>query len=220
MKNIKALLKLEIQLLAPYWKWFLLFFGISLLIGFSSRAGIAFMISAAIFASTIMAFPHESMEKSNLGILYAVLPTNRKSMIAARFLFKIIFMAVVLALSLGISLLIDAIFDTAPPITVSFTFLGLAVGVGIYLLFTGIATPFFYKYGYIKGRIFMWIPIVLINIVLLLPLILGPLNIEFNPINLLFNNALAASLISLGVGVFTLVGSYFLTRKLYLSRDL
>jgi len=244
MKNIKALLTLEVNLIKPYWKWLLMFFGISLLVGIFMGGGFAFMLNVAIFAATILAFPFENVEKGNMETLYAVLPTNRKSMIFARYLFAVIFLAITIVLGIGIGLLIDFIMLQIPlsyeyidyvrvysgfrvmnaPSYVQMLFTMLAVAFSMYMVTFSIQTPFFYKFGYKKGRIFMWIPLIIILAASVLPAIIslagGP---NFNIFNAMIETATAriiTSSIAVGVGLLFPIGSFFLSRKMYLRKDI
>ena len=61
MKNIKALLKLDINLIQPYWMWLVLFFGIAIASSMLFGGGLGFVVSWAIFAATILAFPFENV---------------------------------------------------------------------------------------------------------------------------------------------------------------
>ena len=255
MKNIKALLKLDVELVKPYWKWLVMFFAIALLTGILMGGGIGFLLSWTIFVGTILAFPFENVEKGNMEMLYAILPTNRKSMIFSRYLFILIGLASALIMGLSLGILIDFItyqvytpsrlYDMvygervyrmddfgryiysmrnwALPIYFQMMFTMLALSFAVYAIATGVQTPFFYKYGYKKGRIFMWIPIILIMIVINLPLILGWFDIDFNLLNFILleqGNRLIASLVFVGVGIVFFVGSYLLSRKMYLNKNL
>jgi len=220
MKNIKALLKLDFQLLVPYWKWWLLFLGISLFIGLVNQDGYIFMLSATIFAGTMMAFPFESTDNSNLNILYASLPTTRKSMVTARYMFILLTLFAALAVSTVVGLIINLGFGN--PITAGLIFPFITLSFALFLVSVGFQTPFMYKYGYVKGKIFMWIPIVLATIVLMLPAIfnLFRLDITFNIFEVLLRNPTVTSLISLGVGIAAIAMSFFLSRKTYLKKDI
>jgi len=227
MKNLKALLKLDLLLLAPYKLWFLLFLGISILLGIfmsgfgDELVGFSFIISWTIFAGTIMAFPFESIDNGNMNVLYATLPTNRKSIIAGRYL--IILVILVLSLVVGIigSLALDLIFSNT--ITHQVMLLSISLSIGLYLLAVGFQTPFLYKVGYIKGKIFMWIPIIIVNLVMLIPTVLDLFGVEnpnrFSIFNVMLSNTLPASLIALGAGAVSLIVSYILSRKIYLNKD-
>jgi len=259
MKNIKALLKLDFHLIKPYWMWLILFFGIALLTSIIGGGGIAFVLSWAIFAATILAFPFENVEKSSMEMLYATLPTNRKSMIFARYLFAVIFLVITIAVGLGVGSLIDVIQYQFPsyvnigteyypnyvnqrifanPFYTQMLFTMTALAFAVYSITFGMQTPFFYKFGYKKGRIFMWIPIILVMLVSLLPQLVNWASggeIEFNIFNFLIGvptvgedgvvnyghtARLITSLVSVGVGILSIVGSFFLSRKMYLKKNI
>jgi len=225
-----------------------MFYGISLLMSIMMGQGIAFIMSWAIFAGTILAFPFENIEKGNMELLYATLPTNRKSMIFARYM--TILLGLVLSLVLGIvtALILDVIFmqipgryvltniegvyqymythrfirsmDMGASMYVSFMLTMVAIAVGAYGISTGIQTPFFYKFGYKKGRIFMWIPIIIITVVMSLPGLFGE---RFNVFNLMLesaNNRMITTFVGIGLGIAAIVGSYFLSKKMYLKKDI
>jgi len=235
MKNIKALLKLDYLLVAPYWLWFVLFFGISFILGVFMNQGFAFMVSWTIFAGTIMAFPFENTEKSNMNMLFAQLPTNRKSIVSARYMF--IFIVLFLSLIIGIAggLILDTIFSNSHAemyyefginlslFSLPMMLLSLSLSFGLYLLNVGFQTPFLYKVGYKKGKIFMWIPIIVVQAAIMLPAILNLFNVEnpnrFNVFNIMIDNSTISTFIALGVGIVSAVLSYIFSRKIYLNKD-
>jgi len=220
MKNLKALLGLDFKLCMPYWKWWVMFLGISLLMGLLNRDGGAFIITVAIFTMTVMVFPFEVTDKSNLDVLYATLPSNRKSMVVARYGFFLLSLLAVMLVAVPIGIVIHAAFGR----TFSFTMFAVITvfSMAIYLVCVGIQTPFMYKYGYKKGRIFMWIPLIAFVLVINLNGLFDLLNldIDFNIFEILFRNALITTLVSLGVGVFAFVASFLLSRRFYLRKDL
>jgi len=251
MKNIKALLTLEVNLIKPYWKWLIMFLGIAIAAGALMGGGVAFILNLMIFAATVLAFPFENVEKGNMEMLYAILPTNRKSMIFARYLFGLIFFAIVAIIGIGGGLLIDYIAMQIPnyvyvegygnqrfprimelPMYPQMFFTMVALGFAAYFLTFAIQTPFFYKYGYKKGRIFMWIPIIVIMAISLIPSLIS---MAGGPNVNLFNSMMGASastqegarqarlittLVSIGAGILALVGSFFLSRKMYLKKNI
>jgi len=254
MKNIKALLKLDINLIKPYWMWLVLFFGIAIISSALFGGGLGFVVSWAIFAATILAFPFENVEKSNMEMLYATLPTNRKSMIFSRYLFATIFLVITIAIGLAIAPLIDLIQGAVASYTyyegpssqhnynpfygqMLFAMAGLAFA--LFCVTVGLQTPFFYKFGYKKGRIFMWLPIIVVMLITLLPQVIYWISdgaIQFNIFNtligvpsfdaegIMINDGstarLITSLVSVVVGALALVGSFFLSRAMYLKKDI
>jgi len=219
MKNILALLKLDYRLIVTYWKWWLAFFIISIFISVVNESGAAFSFIFALFAMTMMALPFEVADKNNLHLLYATLPTNRKSMLMSRYGFMLASLLALLIISVPVGLIIDLIFSNAMSLSIYLTFLSLAVGA--FLVAVGVQTPFLYKFGYAKGRIFMWIPLVIVIVVINLPPLFSllRLEIEFNVLNILLSNSLVTSLVSLGGGALVFIISYFMARRVYLRKD-
>ncbi|MCL2861422.1 MAG: ABC-2 transporter permease [Firmicutes bacterium] len=135
-------------------------------------------------------------------------------------------------MGLGIGVVIDAITERvssdptifAAPNYVSMLFTMVALAFGTYSLTVGIQTPFFYKFGYKKGRIFMWIPLLIVIIVLNLPWLLNIIaDIEFNVFDFILRNQISrliSSFVFVGVGTLILIGSFFLSRKMYLKKNI
>jgi len=220
MKNLMALLKLDIKLITPYWKWLLLFFGIALLIGVvAGQDGTVFMISFTMFAGTFTAFNFENTEKSNLNVLFATLPTNRKSMLFVRYLYTLIVLALSLFVAISVGLIIDLAFGNTPSFTIYLMFACLSFG--LFLFNTSFQTPFFYAKGYMKGRIFLWIPIIIVMIALNLPVLFDAFNIDANVniFEVMFRNITLTNWIAVTVGVASIIVSYLASRKIYLKKD-
>jgi len=219
MKNLKALLGLDYKLCAPYWRWWAMFFGISLFMSLVNQDGGLFILFIAMFAMTMMAFPFEVTDKSNLDMLFATLPSNRKSMVVARYGFVLLSLVVVMLVAVPVGMIIHVAFGNT--ISASGFLIITSFSIGVYLVCVGIQTPFMYKHGYKKGRIFMWIPLIVVIIVFNLPGLFELLNldIEFNIFEILFRNTLASTLISFGVGSFAIFVSYLMSRKVYLAKD-
>ena len=215
-----ALLKLDIKLITPYWKWLLLFFGIALLIGVvAGQDGTVFMISFTMFAGTFTAFNFENTEKSNLNVLFATLPTNRKSMLFVRYLYTLIVLALSLFVAISVGLIIDLAFGNTPSFTIYLMFACLSFG--LFLFNTSFQTPFFYAKGYMKGRIFLWIPIIIVMIALNLPVLFDAFNIDANVniFEVMFRNITLTNWIAVTVGVASIIVSYLASRKIYLKKD-
>jgi len=219
MKNFKALLGLDVKLCLPYWKWWAMFFGLALFMGIMNQDGGLFILFIAMFGMTLMAYPFELAEKSNLDVLYASLPSNRNSMLVARYSFMALSLLAMMLVAIPVGLIITVAFGN----TINATAFAIitALSIGIYLICVAVQTPFMYKHGYRKGRIFMWIPITIAIVVFNLPVLfdLFNLNIEFNIFEILFRNATASILVSLGVGIASFIASFFLAQKLYLKKD-
>ena len=219
MKNIGKLLGLDVKLIKPYWKWCVLFLAIALFFSVINRDGAVFIVVFAMLSASVMAFPFEFTCKSNLNVLYATLPTNRKTLLVARFGFMLVTLVLMLVISVATSLVIDLIFGNEISWRMMAFF--VCVAFGMFLVMTGFQTPFFYKFGYAKGRIFMWIPTVLIIVALNLPLLFSllPGEIEFNIFEWAFGNVNLAKAVAVASGLVVFVISYLVSRRIYLRKD-
>ena len=158
MSNIWKSVKLDFSLVRPYVKT--ICFTIALPAAFAAinrslMTGISFamcftaMISRSLFSIT---------EKNDMERLYGILPVRKSELVIGRYVFII---------SLGILALIFSLI-THPIIlsrlgeTVSVFDIAVAAVFGIFLfaLYTVFLLPGYYKYGSIKGRVFMYIPVV------------------------------------------------------------
>ena len=157
MSNIWKSVKLDFSLVRPYVKT--ICFTIALPAAFAAinrslMTGISFamcftaMISRSLFSIT---------EKNDMERFYDILPIRKSELVIGRYVFII---------SLGILALIFSLI-THPIIlsrlgeTVSVFDIAVAAVFGIFLfsLYTVFLIPGYYKYGSIKGRVFMYIPV-------------------------------------------------------------
>ena len=158
MSNIWRSVKLDFSLVRPYVKT--ICFTIALPVAFAAinrslMTGISFamcftaMISRSMFSIT---------EKNDMERLYGILPVRKSELVIGRYVFIII---------LGIFALLFSLI-THPVIlsslgeNVSAFDIAVAAVFGIFLLalYTVFLIPGYYKYGSIKGRVFMYIPVV------------------------------------------------------------
>ena len=158
MSNIWKSVKLDFSLVRPYVKT--ICFTIALPAAFAAinrslMTGISFamcftaMISRSLFSIT---------EKNDMERLYGILPIRKSELVIGRYVFII---------SLGILALIFSLI-THPVIlsrlgesVSAFDIAAAAVsGIFLFALYTVFLIPGYYKYGSIKGRVFMYIPVV------------------------------------------------------------
>ena len=153
MSNILKSTKLDVALVKPYFKT----------ICFTLLLPIVF---AAINRSLLTGYTFSITEKNSMDRLFGILPVRKSELVIGRYVF-------VLAMGL-LSLIISLI---AQPLVLKV--LGETVGVfdivtaaiaGVFLfaLYTVFQIPGYYKYGSIKGRVFMYIPVAGFLVTLLL----------------------------------------------------
>ena len=166
MSNILKSTKLDIALVKPYFK--IICFTLLLPIVFTAinRSLLTGVSFAMCFIAMTTGFTFSIAEKNNMERLFGILPVRKSELVIGRYVF-------VLAMGL-ISLIISLI---AQPLVLKV--LGETVGVfdivtaaiaGVFLfaLYTVFQIPGYYKYGSIKGRVFMYIPVAGFLITLLL----------------------------------------------------
>jgi len=224
MKNLAGLLKLDTKLITPYWKWLVMFFGIALLMAIvmgqqMGQSGMVFIISFAMFSSTFTAFNFENTDKSNLNVLFATLPTNRKALLFTRYLYTMIVLAISLVVAIVVAVILDLAFANEMSFQVYLMFVCLAFG--LFSINVAFPYPFFYKKGYVKAKIFLWIPLIFFMIVLNFSAILSVFNVEigFDIFVTMFSNMTLTKIIAVSVGVVALVISYIVSRRIYLRKD-
>ena len=166
MSNIWRFVKLDFSLARPYVKT--ICFTIALPVVFAAinrslMTGISFamcftaMISRSMFAIT---------EKNDMERLYGILPVRKSELVIGRYVFIIILGI----LALLFSLIADPVILSRLGETVSSFDIAVAAVFGIFLfsLYTVFLLPGYYKYGSIKGKVFVYIPVVFFLITLFL----------------------------------------------------
>ena len=183
MSNILKSTKLDIALVKPYFK--IICFTLLLPIVFTAinRSLLTGVSFAMCFIAMTTGYTFSIAEKNNMERLFGILPVRKSELVIGRYVF-------VLAMGL-ISLIISLI---AQPLVLKV--LGETVGVfdivtaaiaGVFLfaLYTVFQIPGYYKYGSIKGRVFMYIPVAgfLITLLLITKIPVGENKLLFTVIN-------------------------------------
>ncbi|HIS31424.1 MAG TPA: ABC-2 transporter permease [Candidatus Limivivens intestinipullorum] len=157
MSNILKAAKLDFSLVKPYSK----------VIGFTMLLPIAFaavnrsILTGVSFAMCFIAmttgYTFSVTEKNSMERLYGILPVKKSEMVIGRYLF----VAALGAIALAVSLITQPIVLRALGENVAlFDMISAAIG-GLFLfaLYTVFQIPGYYKFGSIKGRVFLYIPV-------------------------------------------------------------
>lgn len=119
------------------------------------------LLSGISFSMTFMAmtsgYTFSISEKNNMNRLYGILPVSISDMVIGRYLL-LLCMGI---FTLLISLILDSIVLNAlhVVITVNEVLVSGLVGMVLYMLYISFQLPGYYKLGSIRGRIFMYIPV-------------------------------------------------------------
>lgn len=157
MRNIWKAAKLDGSLVKPYAR--VIGFTMLLPIAFAAinrslPTGVSF---AMCFIAMTTGYPFSVTEKNGMERLYGILPVRKWELVTGRYLFVL----ALGALALTVSLIAQPLVLRAMGETVAAADLvGAAVG-GLFLfaLYTVFQIPGYYKYGSIKGRVFLYIPV-------------------------------------------------------------
>lgn len=158
MNNILKSTKLDIELVRPYFKTICFTLLIPLafvLINRSLFTGVSFAMS---FIAMTTGYTFTITEKNSMDRLYGILPIRKNELVIGRYVFVVILgiFALIFSLitqpliliALGERILITDIITTA------------IEGVVLFALYTVFQIPGYYKFGSIRGRVFMYIPVV------------------------------------------------------------
>lgn len=125
--------------------------------------GISF---AMCFIAMTTGYTFSITEKNAMERLYGILPIRKSDMVIGRYIFIIIMGFTALIFSLIAHPVILTILGESISI---FDFISAAViGIFLFALYTVFQLPGYYKFGAIKGRIFMYIPVAGFLVILLL----------------------------------------------------
>ena len=157
MSNILKATKLDFSLVRPYFK----------VIGFTMLLPIAFaainrsILTGVSFAMCFIAmttgYTFSITEKNSMERLYGILPVKKSEMVIGRYLFVLALGALVLVVSLITQpIVLRLIGETVEKTDIISAAIG---GLFLFALYTVFQIPGYYKFGSIKGRVFMYIPV-------------------------------------------------------------
>ena len=157
MSNMLKATKLDFSLVRPYFK----------VIGFTMLLPIAFaainrsILTGVSFAMCFIAmttgYTFSITEKNSMERLYGTLPVKKSEMVIGRYLFVLALGALALVVSLITQpIVLRVIGETVEKVDIISAAIG---GLFLFALYTVFQIPGYYKFGSIKGRVFMYIPV-------------------------------------------------------------
>ena len=157
MSNMLKATKLDFSLVRPYFK----------VIGFTMLLPIAFaainrsILTGVSFAMCFIAmttgYTFSITEKNSMERLYGILPVKKSEMVIGRYLFVLALGALALVVSLITQpIVLRGIGETVEKVDIISAAIG---GLFLFALYTVFQIPGYYKFGSIKGRVFMYIPV-------------------------------------------------------------
>lgn len=152
-------MKLDYLLLKPYLKSVLLALAVPMLFPFFTGS----LFEGLSFAATVMAmttgYAFSIAEKNSLDRFYGFLPAKKSSLVAGRYLILFVLGFSALLLSVLVQTAILSFFQKNAPSLQEIigTFVVCAL---LFCIYTGVQIPGYYRFGSIKGKMFMFVPTV------------------------------------------------------------
>lgn len=156
MSNILKMVQLDIALLKPYYKYFILII-IAPVITLTQKDILQCMVFPVIMLSMTAIYTFSVAEKNDLNRLYGLLPVSKKDIVTGRYIFTALLGVLGIVISFGINLIKLIIMKA--PITLDEGVLSIGVSIILFFLFTAIQLPGFFRFGAIKGKFFSFIPL-------------------------------------------------------------
>ncbi|RAQ29642.1 ABC-2 transporter permease [Hydrogeniiclostridium mannosilyticum] len=157
MSNMLKATKLDFSLVRPYFK--VLGFTMLLPIAFAAinRSILTGVSFAMCFIAMTTGYTFSITEKNSMERLYGILPVKKSEMVIGRYLFVLALGALALVVSLITQpIVLRVIGETVEKTDIISAAIG---GLFLFALYTVFQIPGYYKFGSIKGRVFMYIPV-------------------------------------------------------------
>ena len=156
MSNILKVTKLDFSLVNPYLK--VIGFTMLLPIAFTAinrsiTTGVSF---AMCFIAMTTGYPFSITEKNSMERLLRILPIKKGELVIGRYLFVLTLGILALTVSLVTHPIVLGVMGEA--VRSEDLIEAAAGGLFLFTLYTVFQIPGYYKYGSIKGRVFMYIP--------------------------------------------------------------
>ena len=183
MSNILKSTKLDIALVKPYFKTICFTLLLPIVFAAINRSLLTGVSFAMCFIAMTTGYPFSITEKNSMDRLFGILPVRKSELVIGRY----VFVLAMGLLSLIISLIVQPLVLKVLGETVGvFDIVTAAIaGVFLFALYTVFQIPGYYKYGSIKGRVFMYIPVAgfLITLLLITKSPVGESKLLFTVIN-------------------------------------
>jgi len=156
--------RLDLMTLKSYVKphMLVLFAGIAIFMGFSVENSMSIAFGSMI-GFLFVSYPFALAERDNLNTLYATLPVSKVKMVIGRYLFAAVI--VFIGMASGSVMSVFAMLVDKKPVDLKVIVITAASFFVAFVLLLCIQFPLYYKLGYTKGRLVVFIPLMLISAV-------------------------------------------------------
>ena len=183
MSNILKSARLDIALVKPYFKTICFTLLLPIVFTAINRSLLTGVSFAMCFIAMTTGYTFSITEKNNMDRLFGILPVRKSELVIGRYVFVIAMGLISLIISLIAQPLVLKVLGETVGV---FDIVTAAIaGVFLFALYTVFQIPGYYKYGSIKGRVFMYIPVAgfLITLLLITKSPVGESKLLFTVIN-------------------------------------
>ena len=158
MNNVLKAAKLDFSLVKPY-TWNMLFSMLFPVVFSLMNRSLVYGVSFTMcFIGMTASYTFTISEKNGMERLYAVLPISRKHMVLGRYLYTCVLGLMALLITLIVqSIVFGFVLDI--DITVEDIIAAALTGMIMFTVYAVFMLPGYYKFGSIKGRFFMFVPL-------------------------------------------------------------
>ena len=166
MSNILKSVKLDFSLVRPYVKTICFTMVLPAVFAAINRSLLTGISFAMCFIAMTSGYTFSITEKNDMERLYGILPVRKSELVIGRYVFIIILGILALIFSL---ITHPVILSSLGENVSAFDIAAAAVfGIFLFALYTVFLIPGYYKYGSIKGKVFMYIPVAIFLVTLFL----------------------------------------------------
>ena len=157
MSNIWKSVKLDFSLVRPYVKTICFTMVLPAVFAAINRSLLTGISFAMCFIAMTSGYTFSITEKNDMERLYGILPVRKSGLVVGRYVFIIIMGLLALIFSLiAHPVILSSLGETVSAFDIASA---AAIGIFLFALYTVFQLPGYYKFGSIKGRVFMYIPV-------------------------------------------------------------
>lgn len=157
MSNVLKSTKLDIALVKPYFKTICFTLLLPVVFAAINRSLLTGVSFAMCFIAMTTGYTFSITEKNHMDRLFGILPVHKSELVIGRYVFVLMLGLISLVVSLiAQPLVLRALGEK---VTADDMVAAAAAGLLLFALYTVFQIPGYYKFGSIKGRVFMYIPV-------------------------------------------------------------
>ncbi|MDE6619335.1 MAG: ABC-2 transporter permease [Lachnospiraceae bacterium] len=157
MRNIWKSVRLDFSLIKPYGKTICFTMVLPVVFAAVNRSLMTGISFAMCFIAMTTGYTFSIAEKNDMERLYGILPVRKGELVIGRYVFVMIMGLTALVCSLIIQPVMLAILGEN--VTTLEFLSALVAGIVLFALYTVFQLPGYYRFGSIRGRVFMYIPV-------------------------------------------------------------